>query len=84
MKPKENTPSKKTNEAELMAKLGIKENQVQVNPTTKKSVSLDTNADKLKDNLRSSVKGINAKEGKLVSFFESRVFCFMYLLGLCS
>ena len=68
MKEKQNTPSKKTSEAELMAKLGISEKQVQVNPTTKKSVSLDTNADKLKDNLRTSVKSINAKEGKLVSF----------------
>lgn len=55
-------------EADLMAKMGITPDQIQVKETKTKSVVLNTNADKLKDGLRNGVKDINAKHGKLVSF----------------
>lgn len=55
-------------EAELMAKMGITADQIQVKATKAKVVTLDTNSDKLKDALRNGVKDINSSHGKLVSF----------------
>ncbi len=65
-KETQKTPLSK--EAELMAKMGITEDQVQAKTTKSKVVALNTNADKLKDALRNGVKEINSSNGKLVQF----------------
>ena len=54
--------------ADLMAKLGIDESQVEVKETTTKEVEINSNADQLKQDMKISTKDVNAKNGKDVSF----------------
>jgi len=66
---KENkTTSNKPSQADLMAKLGISESQVESKVVTKKEVSINTNADKLKATLRENTAKANSTLGKKISF----------------
>ena len=53
---------------DLMAKMGIKESQVEHNEKVTKQTEINTKADKLKADLKESTKGVNVKNGKLISF----------------
>jgi hypothetical protein len=66
---KENkTTTNKPSQADLMAKLGISESQVESKVVTKKEVSINSNADKLKATLRENTAKANSTLGKKISF----------------
>tara|TARA_Y100001951_G_C11262373_1_gene253344 strand:- start:332 stop:751 length:420 start_codon:yes stop_codon:yes gene_type:complete len=53
---------------DLMAKMGIQANQVQINEKVSKTTEINTNADKLKVGLKDSTQGVNKSNGENISF----------------
>ena len=68
MSNKQTETSNKPSQADLMAKLGISESQVETKLVTKKEVSINSNADKLKATLRENTAKANSTLGKKISF----------------
>ena len=65
-----NTDNKPSANSKLMAKLGIKENQIDTTKvsTSSKAKAINTNADKLKHEARQSIAKVNEDNGKNVTF----------------
>ena len=61
-------PTTKPSQADLMAKLGINESQIETKVVAKKEVAINSNADKLKASLRDNTAEINKTQGKKISF----------------
>ena len=68
MSKNEKTTSNQPSQADLMAKLGITESQLEVKVSTTKEVQINTNQDQLKARLRENTNSINQELGKKISF----------------